>query len=283
MTKTIQHYADLQALVKEWRAQGKTIGFVPTMGALHEGHATLVRLARQQCDKVIVSIFVNPLQFGENEDFDRYPRQEEKDTAFLTTEKVDAVYLPTMEALYPEGYAVTLDVHKWSDILCAVARPRHFDGVATIVSKFLHQIMPDKAYFGEKDYQQLCVVKLVTRELFLPVQIIGVPTVREKDGLALSSRNAYLNERERSIAPAMFETMNLIAGKTKGGRSPIYYLLKEGKRMLTSKGFTKVDYLEVRDAETLDEVTNTVLRPARIFCAAYINNTRLIDNIEILP
>lgn len=283
MTKTLQHYADLQALVKEWRGQGKTIGFVPTMGALHAGHAALVRLAKKQCDKVIVSIFVNPLQFGENEDYDKYPRQESQDTAFLTTEKVDAVYLPTMEALYPEGYSVTLDVHKWSDILCAITRPRHFDGVATVVSKFLHQIMPDKAYFGEKDYQQLCVVKLLTRELFLPIEIVGVPIVREADGLALSSRNAYLSEPERRIAPSLYETMVMVGSKTKGGRSPIYYLLKEGKRLLLSRGFTKVDYLEVRDSETLDEVTNTVLRPARLLAAAYIGHTRLIDNIEILP
>lgn len=283
MVQTIRNVAELRALIKRWRAENKTIGFVPTMGALHEGHMTLMRAARQQCDHVVASIFVNPLQFGEGEDFEKYPRQEEADLAKLADEQVDAVYLPTPHVIYPNGYALMVQVNKWSDILCAVHRPRHFEGVATVVLKLLQQVTPDKAFFGEKDYQQLMVIKLMAAEFYLPVQIIGVPTSRGADGLALSSRNAYLNEQQRRTAPALYETLMRVATKAKGGRNPVYYLIKEAKRLLLSQGFSKVDYLEMRDANTLEEVTNTVVRPSRLLAAVYLGDTRLIDNIEVLP
>lgn len=283
MAQIARNVAELRALIKRWRSENKTIGFVPTMGALHEGHMTLIRAARRQCDHVVVSIFVNPLQFGEGEDFEKYPRQEESDLALLAEEQVGAVYLPTQHAIYPNGYAVMVQVNKWSDILCAVHRPRHFEGVATVVLKLLLQVVPDKAFFGEKDYQQLMIIRLMAAEFHLPVQIIGVPTARGADGLALSSRNAYLNEQERRTAPILYETLMRIASKAKGGRNPVYYLIKEAKRLLLSQGFSKVDYLEMRDAATLDEVTNTVIKPSRLLAAVYLGNTRLIDNIEVLP
>ena len=193
----VRTIADLRARVREWRAAGQRIGFAPTMGALHEGHLSLVRAARQRCDRVVVSIFVNPTQFGPNEDFDAYPRNEAADLALLAGVSADLAYLPSVEVMYPKGACTTVTVTGITDGLCGAMRPGHFQGVATVVTKLLLQVLPDAAFFGEKDYQQLKTITRMARDLDIPCEIIGVPTVREADGLALSSRNVYLSPAER--------------------------------------------------------------------------------------
>lgn len=280
---TVRTVADLHTQINRLKAEGKEIGLVPTMGALHKGHETLVSAARKLSDVVVVSIFVNPLQFGIEEDMERYPRQEEKDLEMLDRLGVDIAYLPGAKEMYPDGFAILVQTQAHRDILCAKSRPGHFDGVATVVTKLFNQVRPDRAFFGEKDYQQLCVVRALVRDLDLPVKVFGVPTVREVDGLALSSRNAYLTDRHRQLAPQIHAILTMLVAKAKQGRSPAYFLAKEGRNLLISKGFDKIDYLEFRDAETLEEVTNAITRPTRLFVAAVLGGTRLIDNIEILP
>lgn len=275
--------AELRSHINSMKKANKEIGLVPTMGALHKGHTALVSAAQKLCDVVVVSIFVNPLQFGVSEDMDRYPRQEEKDIKLLEEMSVDIVYIPPLKEMYPEGFSLLLQTQAYHDILCASKRPGHFDGVATVVMKLFLQVQPSKAFFGEKDYQQLCIVRVLARDLDLDIRIFSVPTVREADGLAMSSRNALLTDHQRSVAVNIYQILELLAKKAKQGRSPIYYLAREGKNLLLSKGFSKVDYLEFRDAETLEEITNTIKRPSRIFVAAHLGSVRLIDNIEILP
>lgn len=274
---------ELRNHINSMKKANKEIALVPTMGALHRGHTSLISAAQKLSDVVVVSIFVNPLQFGVSEDLDRYPRQEEKDIKLLDEMGVDIAYIPILKEMYPDGFSLLLQTQAHHDILCAFNRPGHFDGVVTVVMKLFLQVQPSKAFFGEKDYQQMCVVRALARDLDLDIKIFGVPTVREPDGLAMSSRNALLNDRQRSIAAAIYQTLVLLEKKAKQGRSPIYYLAKEGKNLLLSKGFDKVDYLEFRDAETLEEVTNTIKRPTRIFVAAHLGSVRLIDNIEIIP
>ena len=279
----VRTVAELRAHINRLKQQGKEIGFVPTMGALHKGHAALVEAAKKLNDAVVVSIFVNPLQFGIDEDLDRYPRQEEKDLALLKDLEVDIVYFPSTKEMYPNGFSILVQTQAYRNILCAKSRPGHFDGVATVVTKLFNQVQPHRAFFGEKDYPQLCVVRALVRDLDFNIHVFGVPTVREKDGLALSSRNAYLSDRQRRTALNIPLTLNMLAAKAKQGRSPASYLAREGRSLLLDKGFHKVDYLEFRDAETLEEVTNSILRPTRLLVAAYLDNVRLIDNIEILP
>ena len=279
----VRTVAELRAQINSLKKTGKEIGFVPTMGALHEGHMSLIDAAKKLSDAVVVSIFVNPLQFGIDEDLERYPRQEAKDLKMLKEAGVDIVYLPTTKEMYPEGFSILVQTQTYADILCAKTRPGHFDGVATIVTKLFNQVQPDRAFFGEKDYQQLCVIRSLVRDLDFTIKIFGVPIVREPDGLAMSSRNAYLSDRQRQLALSLYVTLNMLAGKALQGRSPTYYLAREGRHLLGSKGFDKVDYLEFRDAETLEEVTNSIKRPTRLLVAAHIGSIRLIDNIEILP
>ena len=274
---------ELDQHITKLKLENRQIGFVPTMGALHQGHVALIKAAAKLCDAVVVSIFVNPLQFGENEDFRQYPRTEARDIELLEQQHVSAVYLPTAEMMYPEMFTTRVTISRYNDILCAKSRPGHFDGVATILTKLFLQVQPDRAFFGEKDYQQLVIVRQLVKDLDFPVRVFGVPIARDTDGLALSSRNAYLNEKERRIAPALYETMMFIAGKIRVGRSPVYFLTKEARNLLLGKGFDKVEYMELRDAATLEEITNYCDVPARLLVAVQLGRTRLIDNIEVMP
>jgi pantoate--beta-alanine ligase len=271
--------AALRAQVRAWRAAREAVALVPTMGALHEGHLALVRQAQVSCRRVVVSIFVNPTQFGPNEDFSRYPRDLEADLALLAQAGADAAFLPDVAAMYPPGFATTVTVTGLTEVLCGPLRPGHFAGVATVVTKLLLQCLPDRAMFGEKDFQQLQVVRRATRDLDVPVVIEGVPTLREADGLALSSRNRYLSAEERRAAPAMVAVLRQVAEAVRGG-APTAPALAEGRASLEAAGFGPVQYLSVNDAETLAPLER-VEGPARVLAAAYLGRTRLIDNVAV--
>jgi len=269
----------LRDALAEFRKPGLKIGLVPTMGALHAGHMRLVEVAREHCDAVVASIFVNPTQFGEGEDLDAYPRQEAADAALLEAAGVELLWAPTADQMYPSGYATSVSVSGISDGLCGAARPGHFDGVATVVAKLFNQTRPDAAFFGEKDYQQLAVIRRMARDLDFTHDIVGVPTVRDPDGLALSSRNAYLTEQQRDDAVALPETMREAAGAIAAG-GDVATILAEGTARILAAGFHKIDYLELRDADTLLAL-DKFSQPARLFAAAHIGRTRLIDNIPV--
>ncbi len=271
--------AELREQVDTWRKAGLTVALVPTMGALHEGHLTLVRAAMSHADKVVVSIFVNPIQFGPNEDFDAYPRTLDADRAALATVGAALVYAPTAGEMYPQGFSTAITVSGVSAGLCGDLRPGHFSGVATVVTKFLLQAMPDVAAFGEKDYQQLQVIRRLVRDLDIPVTIVGVPTVREADGLARSSRNAYLSPDDRAIAPALHRTLQDTAVAIRAGAA-VDAALEAGKRAILAAGFASIDYLELRAADGLAPLSE-LDRPARMLVAAYLGKTRLIDNIAV--
>ena len=269
----------LRDALAEFRKAGARIGLVPTMGALHAGHMRLVEVAKEQCDAVVVSIFVNPTQFGEGEDLEAYPRQEAADRALLKAAGVKLLWAPTADQVYPQGFATNVSVSGISNGLCGAARPGHFDGVATVVAKLFNQTRPDAAFFGEKDYQQLAIIRRMARDLDFTHDIVGVPTVRDPDGLALSSRNAYLTEEQRANAVALPEMMQDAAAAIAAGGTVAAILAETTARLLTS-GFHKIDYLELRDANTL-AVLNDFTKPARLLAAAHIGSTRLIDNIPV--
>lgn len=260
------------------------LALVPTMGALHEGHLTLVRQAKQLAAHVVVSIFVNPRQFGPNEDLATYPRQLEADAALLEAEGVDVLWAPTVEAVYPPGYATSVQVGGLDAVLCGAARPGHFDGVATVVAKLFNQVQPDIALFGEKDWQQLAIIRRMARDLDLTHPhadaILGVPTVREADGLAMSSRNKYLTDDERAAAPAMNRAMRDAAAAITGG-APVTEALARLKAAVLAAGFRSIDYADLRDAMTLEELAAFDGRPARLLVAAHMGKARLIDNIAV--
>lgn len=281
-TAVARTIADLRARVAAWRAAGETVALVPTMGALHEGHLTLTRTAAKRCDRVVVSIFVNPLQFGPNEDFEAYPRREESDRAKLSAEGVDLLYAPLVEEMYKPGFATTISVAGVTEGLCGAARPGHFDGVATVVTKLLLQSQADRAFFGEKDYQQLMTIKRLAIDLDIPTAIEGVPTVRDAHGLALSSRNAYLDEGQLQTARSLNKVLRDIAARTGDDPDAIEAAVEDGRRALLDAGFEKIDYLEVRDAETLAPLSR-LDRPARVLVAAHLGRARLIDNWPIQP
>jgi pantoate--beta-alanine ligase len=274
--------ADLRSCLAAWRNSGGSLGLVPTMGALHAGHLALLAAARRECDRVVASIFVNPRQFGPGEDFDAYPRNEAADLALLRTAGVDLAFLPAVAEMYPPGFATTVSVGGLSEGLCGRHRPGHFDGVATVVTKLLLQSLPDVAYFGEKDYQQLLVIRRLARDLDIPVRIAAVPTVREADGLALSSRNAYLSPQQRRIAPMLARVLHQIAATLAREPEAVARELARGSAVLARAGFA-VEYLEVRHAETLAPLASTADTPARVFAAAYLGRTRLIDNVPVAP
>ncbi|MFQ5534209.1 MAG: pantoate--beta-alanine ligase [Sphingomonadales bacterium] len=272
---------DLWDPVRRWREAGQRIALVPTMGALHDGHLSLTDLARRHADRVVVSIFVNPTQFGPNEDLDNYPRDEAQDLRRLADRGADLAYLPTVGEIYPEGFATHVGVAGVTSGLCGDHRPGHFQGVATVVTKLLNQCAPDIAVFGEKDYQQLIVIKQLVRDLDMPVTILGAPIVRDDDGLALSSRNAYLSARERLVAARLNRVLDRVARRIERGGA-VRDEIEKGLTELTKAGVEKIDYLEIRDAENLSTVS-AVKRKARILAAVRIGQTRLIDNMEIIP
>lgn len=267
----------LRQHIARWRARRETIALVPTMGALHEGHLKLVGAARTQAKRTVVSIFVNPRQFAPHEDFDRYPRDEKADLAKLAKAGVDLVWAPAAGEMYAPGFATRIEVEGAARELETDFRPHFFGGVATVCCKLFSQVTPDVALFGEKDYQQLCVIRQMVRDLDLPLAVKGVATVREKDGLALSSRNAYLSAEERKVAPALYAALGKLAADVKAGGN-IAMLQAETSMGLLAAGFTKVDYVEVRDAETLAPYDPAAGRKGRILAAAWLGRTRLIDN-----
>jgi pantoate--beta-alanine ligase len=283
--QTVHALDPLRNAVSELRTAGP-VALVPTMGALHNGHLTLVREAKSRGASVVVSIFVNPLQFGANEDLDAYPRQLARDSALLEAEGVDLLWAPTLEAMYPAGFASNISVTGVSEGLCGAARPGHFDGVATVVCKLFNQVMPDMALFGEKDWQQLAVVRRMARDFDLtrPAAdaILGVPTVREADGLAMSSRNAYLSADERRTAVALPTAMRTaIAAIESGADVPATLAALEAE--IVAGGFRSVDYAELRDADDLAVLSTRSDRPMRLIVAARIGPARLIDNMAVNP
>ncbi len=273
--------AALRETTGSWRRSGELIGLVPTMGAIHAGHLALVAAAKRRCRRVVASLFVNPKQFGPAEDFNAYPRNESADLAAFASAGVDVVFMPGVEEMYPPGFAATVAVTGLGDTLEGEHRSGHFTGVATVVAKLLLQCQPDAAFFGEKDYQQLLVVRRLARDLDIPVAIEGVPTVREPDGLALSSRNVYLSPEERRIAPLLHRTMQETAAAIRREPAAVAALLDRGSEALVAGGFAP-DYLELRDADDLSPIAE-LRRPARLLAAARLGRTRLIDNIPVVP
>ena len=277
----IRDLTSLRAAISGLRADGSSIALVPTMGALHEGHMSLVAEGGSRADHVVVSIFVNPKQFGPNEDLDAYPRQEARDVAMLEEAEVAILWAPTVDVMYPAGFASNISVSGVSDELDGAARPGHFDGVATVVTKLFNQVRPDIALFGEKDYQQLAVIRRMVADLNQPLDIIGVPTRRADDGLALSSRNVYLSAEQRAAAVALPKALNDAARRIARGET-VAGVLADAVASLAAAGFGPIDYVELRDAETL-ETLPVLDRPGRLLAAARMGSTRLIDNIAVDP
>ncbi|MHA1133742.1 MAG: pantoate--beta-alanine ligase [Alphaproteobacteria bacterium] len=271
---------DLRTRTAAWRAAGESIALVPTMGAIHDGHLSLVRLADGLADRVVTSLFVNPLQFGPREDFHAYPRDEARDADILAKAGSDLLYAPEASEMYPDGFTTTVHIGDITEDLCGASRPNHFDGVATVVSKLLLQCAPDKAIFGEKDYQQLLVIRRFVQDLDIPVDIIGGAIVREADGLALSSRNAYLSAGERKTAPILHETIQQTAADLAEGRGGDD-AAEAARFKLEAAGF-RVDYVAIRDPETLKPLHGPV-KSARVLAAVHLGKTRLIDNVPVPP
>ncbi len=270
----------LRRIVDAYRRRGDTIALVPTMGALHRGHLALIRIARKRARRVVVSIFVNPTQFAPNEDFASYPRRFTADLAALEAEKIDVVWAPSAAVMYPEGFATRIEPAGAAQAgLEDKFRPHFFGGVATVVCKLFTQAAPDFALFGEKDYQQLRVITQMAKDLDLPVKIVGVPTVREKDGLALSSRNAYLSAEERAAAPVLYRVLKASAARIKQGDA-VELVLDDGRNEIIRTGFA-LDYLEARHALTLEPIASRDEVPIRLLVAAKIGKTRLIDNVAV--
>ena len=275
----VRKIEELRRSVLEWRGTGARIALVPTMGALHAGHLALVKAARETADRVVVSIFVNPTQFAPNEDFASYPRDELADVGKLVGTGTDAVFAPGVAEMYPQGFATSVIVGGPAEGLESAYRPHFFTGVATVVSKLLLACLPDSALFGEKDYQQLLVIRRMVADLAIPVGIVGCPTLREGDGLALSSRNAYLGPAERLLAPRLHAALEEAAALIRSG-SPAANAVERARRDLSDAGF-RVDYVEARNGLTLAAIADSSAEPVRILAAAWLGRTRLIDNIAV--
>jgi pantoate--beta-alanine ligase len=274
---------DIQAMrgvIQDWKHQNNSIGFVPTMGFLHEGHASLIREARKQNDKVVVSIFVNPTQFGPNEDFDQYPRNLEADIECCKKEEVDVIFTPSREEMYPHPTYTFVDIDHLGNSLCGAKRPGHFRGVCTVVSKLFHIILPDRAYFGEKDAQQLIIIQKMLQDLNIPVQIVPCVTVREKDGLAMSSRNSTLSSQERMAAQVLSKSLELANNLIMQGETNTSIIQRQMKERIQLDPLASLDYIEIVDAQTLTPLEH-IQGDVLIALAVYIGNTRLIDNYRI--
>ena len=279
MTRIIRTLSDLRPVVRDWRAAGQTIGMVPTMGALHDGHLSLARAAKADCDRVITTIFVNPKQFNNPDDLKTYPRSEDADVALLATVGVDVVFMPIAAEVYPDGFATTVSVGGVSEPLEGRMRPGHFDGVATVVTKLFGMTEAHRGYFGQKDWQQLQVVLGLVRDLNLPVVVVGCETIREEDGLAMSSRNLRLTAAGRAKAGVLYAAISAAAEDIRAGQSD-RMAIREAADQLRAVGFERVEYIELRDAETLMP-SDDPRRARRMLAAAWLDGVRLIDNIPV--
>ena len=279
MTQILRTLVNMRRLSRAWKAAGQIIGVVPTMGALHDGHLSLVRAAKAECDRVIVTIFVNPRQFNNPADLLKYPSTEAADAVLLATVGVDAIFAPLPDEVYPPGFVTTVSVAGVAGPLEGALRPGHFDGVATVVTKLFGMTLADRGYFGQKDWQQLRVVNRLVRDLNLAVWIVGCETVREADGLAMSSRNARLTPQQRAAAPGLYAAMTAAAVAIRAGQ-PVAPALQTCEAAVLDAGFARVEYIDLRDAASLDAVT-TLDRPLRLLAAAWIGEVRLIDNIPV--
>ncbi|GAB4347995.1 MAG: pantoate--beta-alanine ligase [Candidatus Abyssubacteria bacterium] len=271
---------EMQALANKIRRQGMSIGFVPTMGYLHEGHASLIRAAREESDVVVLSIFVNPTQFGPTEDLDKYPRDMERDTRVARDAGVDYIFYPEPRAMYPDGFQTYVTVERLTKGYCGVSRPTHFRGVTTICTKLFNIVLPHKAYFGQKDFQQAAVIRRMVKDLDMNLEVVVLPTIRESDGLAMSSRNAYLSPSERAEAVCLIESIRLAREMVRNGERDVKTLTAAMRAHIESKPSARVDYVSIADADSLEEL-ETITAKGVILLAVYIGKTRLIDN-EIL-
>ena len=279
--RTVHSLKELRSILRAYRQQGKTIALVPTMGNLHEGHISLVRKASESADIVVTSIFVNPMQFGAGEDLDTYPRTLAKDQDMLAPAGNTLVFAPSVSEIYPEGLAnqTKVVVPEVSDGHCGASRPGHFEGVATVVTMLFNMVQPDIAFFGEKDFQQLAVIRKMTRDLMMPIEIVGAPTVREEDGLAKSSRNGYLSDEERRIAPVVHQVLSSVATQVEKGRSDFLSLEQEAKDALTNAGL-RPDYFNIVNSLTLKPAAEAD-NELTLLVAAFLGTTRLIDNLSV--
>jgi pantoate--beta-alanine ligase len=279
--ETVRTVADLRARIRAWRGAGERIALVPTMGALHEGHLSLVTLGRAHAERVVATIFVNPTQFGPNEDLAAYPRDEARDAAMLESAGCDLIFAPSLDEMYPPGFSTRVRVEGLTDCLCGAARPGHLDGVAQVVTKLLNQAQADYAVFGEKDWQQLAVIRRLARDLDIPTGILGAPVVREADGLAMSSRNRYLDPAQRAVAGQLNKVIYLAADNILRG-APVAAEMADAVAALTAVNFDQVDYVECRGADDLAPVgAFDPAHPARVFAAARLGRARLIDNVPV--
>jgi len=278
--KIIAAIPDMHTATRSIRGKGKRLGLVPTMGALHEGHLSLVRAARARCDVVAVSIFVNPTQFGPNEDFAKYPRSFERDRNLLAKEGVDFIFAPSAEEMYPAGATTWVTVEGMSDRLCGRSRPGHFRGVTTVVAELFHIVEPDLAFFGQKDAAQAAIIRRMVRDLNLPVEIVVCPIVREPSGLAMSSRNAYLSAEQKQSALVLYGSLKEIARRFQSGERDTDRLIAAGKQIVAADSSVRLDYLEIVDPETLEPLS-IVTPPALVAVAAFVGSTRLIDNVVL--
>ena len=279
MTQILRTVSDLRRVVRGWKATGDMVGVVPTMGALHDGHLSLARAAKRDCQRVIVTIFVNPMQFNNPDDLKTYPRTEAADAALLKTVGVDAIFVPAPDEVYPDGFSSVVSVAGESEPLEGKMRPGHFDGVATVVTKLFGMSMADRGYFGQKDWQQLQVVQKLVRDLNLPVVIVGCETIREADGLAMSSRNARLDAVARAKAPVFYAAITAAAADIRAGGSD-RMAIREAAEAMRAAGYERVEYIELRDAATLLP-SDDPARPRRMLAAVWLGGVRLIDNIPV--
>ncbi|MCH2629325.1 MAG: pantoate--beta-alanine ligase [Nisaea sp.] len=277
--EVVRTIADLRQRISSWRVEGQTVSLVPTMGALHDGHLSLIKIAQEKCDRVVASIFVNPKQFLPNEDFEKYPRNEDSDIEKLVELGTDLLFSPNASEMYRPDASTAVVISQLTNCLCATSRPGFFDGVGTVVTKLLIQTLPDIAIFGEKDYQQLLIIKRLARDLDIPTKIIGAPTIREIDGLAVSSRNVYLSPTHRETASSIFKVLKRTATAIALGDDASLAAQKAHDDLVLA-GFSKIEYFEARHSETLEPIKDT-RNPGRLFAAVWLGSTRLIDNLEI--